>query len=63
MGYYYNLHDQHTAHGCLHNLRHCAICDVAYCVLCGRQWGSTWYGPIWSTTTTNATGVNCSHGN
>lgn len=30
-------------HACFHNIRHCAHCDVAYCTLCNRQWGTPLY--------------------
>jgi hypothetical protein len=35
-------------HTCNHNLQYCAICDVVYCTICGKEWGTNyhWY-PSW----------------
>lgn len=46
-----NKHD-HTV--CEHEVRYCKICDVCYCVKCGREWPSslnTWTYTVPNTTT------------
>jgi hypothetical protein len=33
----------HCHSSCIHlSLAYCAVCDVAYCKNCGREWGSRW---------------------
>ena len=37
----------HKHHACQHQLAYCQRCDVAYCALCGREWGG---GANWTYT-------------
>ena len=51
----------HKHDHCFHIIKHCALCDTAYCTKCSKEWGvnSTFtpYTPPF-TTTTNAPDLN-----
>jgi hypothetical protein len=29
---------KHDHHCCEHEVKYCKVCDVAYCVKCGKEW-------------------------
>ena len=29
---------EHNHYTCVHELRHCPICDIVYCTKCGKEW-------------------------
>ena len=61
---------KHEHCGCNHNLKHCRVCNVVYCTICGKEWGRNhywndyyWYtsaGNTWDNTFTT-TGGTCCH--
>ena len=42
---------KHDHHNCEHQVRYCKVCDVAYCVKCGKEWEVPqpryWYYPCY----------------
>jgi len=34
-------------HMCEHNVKYCAVCDVAYCTMCGKEWHTYNYNWQW----------------
>ena len=60
-------HNHHTCTCPHNNVKYCALCNVAYCVDCGKEWVERWTY-VWNTypsnfDTTQGTyfTISCSH--
>ena len=56
------MNHNHKHDHCLHVIKHCALCDLAYCTKCGKEWGgfTTWVTATdsWDNSTITTGGVS-----
>ena len=47
-----DLGSRNHSHCCEHEVKYCKVCDVAYCVKCGKEWKyqHIWYYPYYTWT-------------